>query len=136
MLTIRQAVHEPTRRMGTPLFTGESNLPRQPGIWEPERLNRHRLEGFLCDEARYIIGRGGRKVGPYGLWGVSKPLRLWAALPDPADAGGTEGVPLRRRLRGMPSALQSVQSYAGQSVKNFIGKKKTERLAHRWKRKK
>ena len=66
MLTIRQAVHEPTRRVGTPLFTGESNLPRQPGIWEPERLNRHRLEGFLCDEARYIIGRGGRKVGADG----------------------------------------------------------------------
>ena len=66
MLTIRQAVHEPTRRLGPPLFTGESNLPRQPGIWEPERLNRHRLEGFLCDEARYIIGRGGRKVGADG----------------------------------------------------------------------
>ena len=29
-------------------------------------LNRHRLEGFLCDEARYIIGRGGRKVGADG----------------------------------------------------------------------
>lgn len=77
MLTIRQAVHEPTRRMGTPLFTGESNLPRQPGIWEPERLNRHRLEGFLCDEARYIIGRGGRKVGADGHDSRRRKVDLW-----------------------------------------------------------
>jgi len=63
MLTIRQAVHEPTRRMGTPLFTGESNLPRQPGIWEPERLNRRRLETYLCDEARPVGPRGRKKQG-------------------------------------------------------------------------
>lgn len=80
-LELRQAAHEPAQRLGTPLFVGESNLASQMSGWDAARMNRRRLETFLCDEARPVGPRGRKKQG------VRSGLDLTACVECPSPCG-------------------------------------------------